>query len=168
MEFAKIVFLCVLSACCYGILHDVTVGQLCIEFLSVARAKVLPVDAAILLGIIWGTASSWWVGLLLGFALAVACRFGNDYPKIDSQTLVPSIQNFLGILYAISILFGLLGFALAQWGIWSELPPLPSPIAPEKHARFLACLWAQRAAYVFGFLGGAVLIVHTFRLRKKA
>jgi hypothetical protein len=51
-----------------------------------------------------------------------------------------------------------------------SLPPgmcLASIIPPEKHARFLADLWAHSASYLVGIVGGLRLCAWTLRKRKR-
>jgi hypothetical protein len=62
---------------------------------------------------------------------------------------------------------GITGYFAARSGSVWLLEPLRSRVPSDKHIAFLADLWSHLAAYAAGFLGGIVLCVWIFRLRKR-
>jgi hypothetical protein len=60
---------------------------------------------------------------------------------------------------------GVVGFLLGRRHVVFLLEPLASRVPGEKHARFLADLWAHSASYFVGFVGGVVVIVRVWRSR---
>lgn len=164
MESIKIVLLCVFCACFYGVVHDTITAFVCLEYYTIAHPMLLPLETPVLLGIQWGIVASWWVGLLLGIPLAFASRMGSR-AKIDSNELIPPIQNLMGILLCVSLFAGTIGFLAAKLGWVYVLPPLSQQIPAGKHARFLFDLWSHTTSYLFGVLGGIMLIVKTWKKR---
>jgi hypothetical protein len=59
-----------------------------------------------------------------------------------------------------------LGWALASAGAVVLVEPLASRVPREKHAAFLADLWAHSASYLIGFVGGLLVCVRVWRSRR--
>ena len=78
LESPKIIAFSILAACVYGIAHDLITAHVCVEyFLPPVHPVIVSTTNPILLALIWGIIATWWVGLFLGFPLAVVCRFGS-------------------------------------------------------------------------------------------
>ena len=160
-----IICFCVLAAVVYGILHDQVTARVCVEYFTVFHAPVFETDSPTLLGIGWGIIATWWVGLFLGVMLAVAARAGR-WPKIGVRELVKPAIRLMIVVGALALIFGLTGYGAAERG-WVSMTRRWVELIPEdRHARFLADLWAHNASYAFGFLGGVWLCVRTFRKRR--
>jgi hypothetical protein len=155
IQAAAIVLLCVLAAILYGIVHDQITARVCAEYFTIGHPPVIATDDPTLLGIGWGVLATWWVGLLLGVALAVAARAGSR-PKLVPSQLVRPIAMMLVIVGALALFAGLAGHWLGECGRVRLHEPLASRVPLQKHVAFVTALWAHSASYVGGFVGGAV------------
>jgi hypothetical protein len=138
MESLKIVLMCILAAVIYGIVHDQITARVCVEYFTIGHPPILGTDDPTWLGIGWGIVATWWVGLLLGLPLAAAAQAGVR-PKRSAASLQEPIARLVG--------------------------PIALRVPPDRHAEFLADLWAHLASYLVGFVGGNVLIVQVRRSR---
>lgn len=156
MESIKIVLLCIVSAVIYGILHDQVTARVCVEYFTIGHPPVFSTDSPTLLALGWGVIATWWVGLLLGVAVALASRLGS-LPKYDATRLIRPVFCLLVVIGFASLAAGLTGYFVARaGGVWL-VEPLRSQVPEFKHTAFLADLWAHLAAYGFGFLGGITI-----------
>src|SRR5436853_1440044 len=96
MESLKILLLCILAAITYGILHDQVTARVCVEYFTIGHPPIFHTDSPTLLAIGWGIIATWWVGLMLGIAAALAARTGS-WPKLNASAFMRPI----GILMAI-------------------------------------------------------------------
>ena len=161
-----IVLLCVVAAIVYGIVHDQVTARICIEYFTVGHPPVFGTDDPTLLGLGWGVLATWWVGLLLGVALALAARAGSR-PKLAPSQLVRPITIMLALVGTFALLAGVVGQRAAQRGWVRLLEPLASRVPPHKHVAFLTDLWAHSASYAGGFVGGAALCAWVLKRRRR-
>ncbi|MEO6593213.1 MAG: hypothetical protein ABIP94_00500 [Planctomycetota bacterium] len=164
MATLRIIALCVLAAVTYGILHDQVTVRVCVEYFTIGHPRVFDTESATLLAIGWGVLATWWVGLLLGLLLAFAARRGRR-PVRSACSLVRPILFLLLCMAAGSLLAGALGYVLANNAVVVLLGPLASSVPHERHAAFLADLWAHSASYFVGIVGGLVLCNRVWRSR---
>jgi hypothetical protein len=157
-----IVLMCVLALVGYGVLHDQVTARVCVEYFTVGHPPLFATNDPTLLGLGWGVVATWWAGALLGVALALAARAGKR-PRRDARSLVCPLAVLLAVMAA-----GAVGGALAERGVVFLVGPLAERVPPERHAAFLADLWAHDASYLLGCVGGVVLAVRVWRLRGKA
>src|SRR3954470_15224635 len=82
MEGIKIVIVCVIAATVYGVLNNLVTAHLCIEFF-----RLFPIDIKssnpIVIAIVFGVISTWWIGALLGSLVALSARIGQP-PKLQA------------------------------------------------------------------------------------
>lgn len=168
LQFFAIVMLCILSAITYGVLHDQVTARICIEYFTIGHPPIftVPITSPTIVGIAWGVVASWWVGAGLGIPLALVARLGSRPPRTASSLLKP-IAMLLAVTACFAICFGALGWWAASSGWVVLLEPLASRVPAEKHVAFLTDLWAHSASYLFGTLGGVVLIAQTWSSRGK-
>jgi hypothetical protein len=161
-----IVLLCVVAAVGYGIVHDQVTARVCVEYFTVGHPPVFGTDDPTKLGIGWGIIATWWVGLLLGIPLAIAARAGSRR-KRSIGSLVKPVGRLLVVMAACASLAGALGWALARMGVVFLAGPSAERLPDQRHARFLADLWAHSASYGVGFAGGGVVIILVWRSRRR-
>jgi hypothetical protein len=166
MQVALIILLCILSAICYGIVHDQITARICVEYFTIGHPPVFHTDSPTLLAFGWGVIATWWVGLFLGIPLACAARFGSR-PKVDAGMLIKPILYLLSMMAATAVVSGTIGFVLASDKYVTLFEPLATEVPRVKHVAFLVDLWAHSASYLSGFVGGLVLIVLTWRKRAR-
>ncbi|MBI5760206.1 MAG: hypothetical protein HZA46_16945 [Planctomycetales bacterium] len=160
-----IVLLSVVAAVMYGIVHDQITARVCVEYFTIFHPPVFATDDPTLLGIGWGIIATWWVGFILGVPLALCARLGSQ-PRRDIGSLVRPIGKLLAIMATCALAAGLTGWLLAESGAIRLLGRMAIAVPPERHARFLADLWAHNASYAVGFFGGIVLCFRV-RLRRR-
>ncbi len=166
VEYVKTIALCVAAACAYGILQDQVTARVCVEYFSVWHPAIFRTQSPTLLALGWGVVATWWVGVLLGIGLALCARAGRA-PKLAAADLLRPVGRLMGVVAAVALLGGVVGYALARGGVIFMVGPVAAQVPAARHARFLADLWAHNAAYLAGFVGGIVLWVRTVRRRRR-
>jgi hypothetical protein len=165
MQALAIIALCILAAVVYGILHDQVTARVCVEYFTIGHPPIFGTENPTLLGIGWGIRATWWVGAILGVMLALAARAGGR-PKLSVRSLVRPVFQLLVVLGVIASVAGGLGWILARSNVVFLVGPMVTEVPHEKHAAFLANLWAHSASYLFGFLGGLFVCVRVWLSRK--
>lgn len=166
MKALAIVGLCVLASVVYGILHDQVTARVCVEYFTIGHPPVFGTEDPTLLGIGWGVIATWWVGLGLGVLLAAAARLGGP-PKHTAAALVRPVCCLLVFNGVLALLAGLLGYTLARFGLVHLVGRIAREVPADRHVYFLADLWAHSSSYLFGAVGGLVVIVQTWRSRRR-
>ncbi len=155
-----------IAAVTYGIVHDQITARICVEYFTIGHPPVFHTDNPTLLGIGWGFIASWWMGVLLGFPLAVLARVGSR-PKRSVMSLVRPIAYLLAVMACCAALSGLSGWVLAERGVVMLDEPMSGAVPRDRHVPFLADLFAHNASYLVGFVGGIVVMVLVWRSRAK-
>jgi hypothetical protein len=164
MNSAKTIFLCVVAACVYGIIHDQITARICVEYFTVGHPPVFMTDDPTILGIGWGIIATWWVGLILGVGLALAANVGLK-PKRKTHSLVRPVMILLLTCGAFAFVAGIVGWVAAT-NKWVYLRGILAANVPQdKHVAFLTCGFAHSASYAVGLLGGIFVIVRVWKSR---
>jgi hypothetical protein len=166
MRFAAIVFLCVVAAVVYGVVHDQVTARICVEYFTIGHPPVFGTDDPTLLGLGWGVIATWWVGVLLGVPLAVAARAGS-WLKVSAAELVRPIAVMLAVVGVFAAVAGVMGHGAAQRGWVRLVEPFASRVPAERHVAFITDLWAHLASYAGGFVGGIVLCARVVQRRRR-
>jgi hypothetical protein len=157
--------MCVIAAVCYGIAHDQVTARVCVEYFTIGHPPVFGTDDPTLLGIGWGIIATWWVGLFLGVPLAVVARAGSR-PKRSVGSLVLPVGWLLAVMAMFALASGLTGWLLARSGTIFLVGPIANELPTDRHAPFLADLWAHSASYLVGLVGGIFVMVYVWRSRE--
>lgn len=161
-----IIFLCILAAIIYGVVHDQITARVCVEYFTIGHPPIFGTNDPTLLGIGWGIVATWWVGLGLGSGLAFAARAGKR-PKRSIDSLVRPILQLLGVMGISALVAGLIGWLLAQAGAVILVGPIVDRLPADHHVPFIADLWAHLASYLVGLIGGIVVMVSVWRSRRQ-
>ena len=164
MEFLRIVGLGLGAAIAYGILHDQITARICVEYFTVGHPPLIASTSPTLLALAWGVVATWWVGLPLGLALAVAAR-GGRRPKTNAAAVAPRVLKLLVVMASCAFVAGLAGFLLAEHGSLTLVGEWGVVVPHARHSRFLADLWAHNASYLSGILGGLFVVGVTYHRR---
>lgn len=167
MQFVLIILLSVFSAIVYGIIHDQITARICVEYFTVGHPPIFNTESPTLLAFGWGVAATWWVGLMLGFPLACAARLGSSR-ALSAIELTKPIAILLGVMGLGAFLAGLIAFIFGAQGSIQVPAVFASALPSQKQIPFLVDMWAHSASYLFGFLGGIVLIVRIWRKRERS
>lgn len=173
MESLRIVTLCVAAAVAYGVVHDQVTIRLSLEYFTVLHPRLewlgAWAESPTVLGLAWGVIATWWVGLILGLAVAYVCRRGPE-PRIAARDLVVPLALVLGGMGLGAATAGYVGRQLSLSGAVQLHPALASGIAPERLVGAVTALWAHSASYLLGTIGGLALAVHAWleRGRRRA
>jgi hypothetical protein len=168
METIKIIAICVLAACLYGIVHDQITARICVEYFTVGHPPIFGgINDPTLLALGWGVIATWWVGLPLGIILALVARVGRSC-RLSARQLMPPIAILLLSMAAIAVIAGVAGYLLSKAGFVWLIGPLATKLPADRHPLFLADLWAHVASYASGILGGlaACIIILVRRMRR--
>ncbi len=158
MPKAKIILLSTLAAMVYGIVHDQITARLCVEYFTIAHPPLFPTTSPTLLGICWGIAATFWVGLLLGVVLAMVSQSAGapGMPILQIRSLV------IGLLVTMATaasLAGIIGFELSRHSLVT-IPAYFARVIPEsRYDRFMAVWFAHGASYLVGLAGSGILIL---------
>lgn len=166
MQPALIVLLCVGAAILYGVAHDQITARVCVEYFTVGHPPVFDTTDPTLLGLGWGIIATWWAGLILGLAAAVAARAGRRPPR-SARSLVPQVVLLLAMMAVAAVGAGAVGNMLGRGGAVTLNGDVAGKVPPEKHAAFLACLFAHSASYLVGFAGGGMQVAIVWISRKR-
>jgi hypothetical protein len=164
MQVLGIILMCITAAVAYGIIHDQVTARICIEYFTIGHPPVFGTDDPTLLGIGWGIIATWWVGLLLGLALAVVARAGSR-PKRSVRSLIRPVACLLAVMAGSALVGGIVGWILAASGAVFLVGPVAGKLPAERHVPFLADAWAHFASYIVGLVGGVVVMVLVWRSR---
>lgn len=166
MESLKILGLSVAAAIVYGILHDQVTARVCVEYFTIGHPRIFHTESPTLLAFGWGVVATWWMGLLLGLPLALAARAG-PAPRLTARDLVKPVARLLLAMATVALTAGLAGYFAFRSGGVALLPGMAERIPAEKHAAFIADLWAHLASYASGFFGGLGLCVRLVLRRRR-
>ena len=164
MQSLSIIFLAVVAAIIYGVLHDQITARICVEYFTIGHPRLIDTESPTLLALFWGVVATWWVGLPLGIGLAIAARAGRR-PKLSASDLLVPVVKLWGCMAAVATIFGVIGLATSRGGIFHLFEPLASRIPADKHTAFLVDGWAHTGSYLAGIVGGVVLCTLTWRRR---
>lgn len=167
MNAAKIILLCMGAAVLYGIAHDLITAHVCVEYFTIGHPRIFATESPTLLALGWGVVATWWVGALLGLALAIAATRG-PRPVRSAGSLVKPIAKLLAWTGGVALVAGVTGYGLARAGAVILVEPLASKVPPDRHVAFVTDLWAHSASYGMGFVGGILLVRRVWRSRESA
>ncbi|MFN3946194.1 MAG: hypothetical protein ACK4K7_14805 [Allosphingosinicella sp.] len=163
-EAARILLFTIFATVAYGVLHDQVTAHLCVEYFTIAHPPLFPTESPFLLALGWGFVSTWWVGLLLGTALAAAARLG-AWPRLGLGDVRRPILLVMLASAIAACLTGAAGAIAAAQGAIPLAPEWRQVIPAGKHVAFAAVAWAHMASYLAGAAGGAFVIFLTIRRR---
>jgi hypothetical protein len=170
MQKTKVVLLSAAVAMFYGVVHDQITARLCIEYFTLAHPPLFQVSTPTLLALCWGVTATIGVGLVLGFLLAQASQ-SPGLLGMPVSSLYRPLLVLLGVTAAASIVAGCVGFELSDRSILvlNELRPDPwvDRLPRSQQNRFMAVWFAHAASYLFGFVGGGVLIFRIWAQRHR-
>ena len=81
--------------------------------------------------------------------------------------MVKPIATLLGVMGLGAFLAGMIAFIFGSKGSVQIPAVFASALPSQKHIPFLVDMWAHSASYLFGFVGGIVLIMRIWRKREK-
>lgn len=167
MSAIRIVLLSVAAAITYGILHDLVTAHVCVEYFTIGHPPLFVFDTTspTLLALGWGVVATWWVGVGLGVPLAIVARAG-PRPRRSPRSLVRPILALMLAAALTATAAGVTGWLLARAGVVFLVGDLAGQVPRDRHAAFLADLWAHSASYAVGGLGGLIVLVRVWQSRR--
>jgi hypothetical protein len=155
---AKIILLSTVAAMGYGVVHDQITARLCVEYFTIAHPPLFHTTSPTLLGICWGIAATFGVGIVLGVVLALVSQ-SEGPPSTPIPRVVRLIVCLLAVMAICASLAGLFGVELSRRSIVGFPAFLPAAIPASQHDRFMAVWFAHGASYLVGITGGLLVIV---------
>jgi hypothetical protein len=170
MQKTKIILLSVGAAVAYGIVHDQITARLCIEYFTLAHPRLFPVSSPTLLALCWGVAATLGIGVVLGFLLAKASQ-SPGLPAMPIPSLYGPLLVLLTVTAVAATIAGYIGFMLSRHSVVLLPELLPDEwvglLPRTQQDRFMAVWFAHGASYLFGLVGGAVLIFRVWNRRQR-
>lgn len=167
MQWLAIFFLSIFACIAYGIIQDQITARICIEYFTIGHPKIILSNDPTVLGLVWGIAATWWVGLILGVPLATIARIGSR-SKMTVSLLIRPVAVLFGCNALLATLAGFFGYIAASNGWVWLVGPIVESVPHDKHILFLVDIWVHSASYLGGFLGGIILIIWVWRSRGRA
>lgn len=171
MELAKIWLSTIALSVAYGIAHDMVTAHVCVEYFTIGHKDLFGTDAPVLLALGWGTAATWWMGVILGGLIAMAAQVG-PARRLGFTELLRPAAVLLAVVGVSAIAFGVVGYTLARMDEIQLSGLLAQEVPAHSHDRFMANAWAHTAAYGAGALGALMLcgwiIANRVRMSRRA
>jgi hypothetical protein len=166
-RFLSIVLICIVTSILYGLIHDQITVRISLEYFTVLHPKILPDDTSpTLLALVWGVIATWWVGLILGIILGLACCLGKR-PKLSALDLIRPILWLLLIMGLGAALAGFTGYILTTYNLIVPSPEIMEMVPQDKVLGIMIDGFSHDASYGIGFIGGVVLSVWAWFRRDK-
>jgi len=162
----SIVLLCIAAAILYGIIHDQITARICVEYFTIGHVDLFHTADPTLLGIGWGIAATWWVGLALGMGLAYAARHG-PAPSRSISSLIRPVATLMAITGLCAAAAGVIGYTSACAHLVTLTGEMAVEVPAGRQIALLTDLWIHNASYDVGFIGGIILCVKVWRSRAK-
>lgn len=164
MKFLKIIGLVTTAASMYGVLNNLVTANLCIEFFRLFRLDIHSSNPVVI-AVVYGVLSTWWLGLLLGIIVACAARTGHR-AQLSASDLMRPIGFLIATMCFVAAISGWIGHSVApsfvsEPGIQEAFAVIP----PEKHVMAFAVNAAHLGAYGSGIIGVLVLCVRVLARR---
>jgi len=166
IEFLKIVVLGLVVAMGYGIVHDQVTTRVSIEYFTIGHPPIFNTDSPTLLAFGWGVVATWRLGAVLGLVTAAFARFGSR-PKLSASQLLRPVAGLVLLMAIMSLVFGILGYLSAAHGAARLDGSLAVRVPQASHNRFVADLWAHRAAYLTSYFGSVPVWAWITRRRQR-
>ncbi len=169
VQFVLILLFCLLSAVSYGLIFDQITVRTCLEYFTVGHPPLFSTDSHTLLAIKWAVTATWWMGLLLGLALAWAARAGKP-PRVSVANVVLPVIRLMGAMFFCSCIMGLVGYGLGYLDLLEVPSKFAARINPERHPAFIATEFMHDTSYLVALIGGWGLFtgVREFRAGRRA
>lgn len=155
-EALQIIFLAIGATIAYGIVMDQITIRICPEYFTVAHPHILNTGSLTLLALAWGVVATWWAGAIAGIVFALAARAGSP-AKLTWQHFVRPALVLLAVMAACAVAVGFAGDWMASTGQIPAVQAWGSLLPMEKHAAFMADLFAHAMSYFVGAVGALIV-----------
>src|SRR5258706_5372803 len=142
----KIVGVFTLAAVVFGLVHDQVPVRVCLEYFTIAHETIVRSESPTLLGLVWGVVATWWAGAVSGLVVSLAAREGS-WPMLPWRHFVRPAAGLAAAMGISALLAGTAGYLLTARGALRMVADYDDLIAPERHPRFMADVWAHLASY---------------------
>lgn len=155
-EPVKIILLATGAAIGYGIVMDQITIRVCPEYFTVAHPHILNTGSITALALAWGVVATWWAGAIAGIMFALAARAGSP-AKLTWRHFVRPVLVLLAVMGACAIASAFAGHWLASTDQIPAVQAWGSMLPVEKHAAFMADLFAHTMSYFVGAVGALII-----------
>lgn len=161
LEITKIVLGTVFIAVVYGITHDMVTAHTEISYFTMFHPHIInsasPVDQALA----WGVIATWWMGLMIGVAIALCSQLGPN-PRISAGQALKSLTKATVFVFIVAMATLAIGLRFFE-GKTVEFQPDPS----DTSGRFLAVLTTHQVSYFLSAIMAVGLCLVVLRKRSK-
>ncbi len=186
-EVGKIAVASVAAACLYGIINDQITARICPEYFTKGfhramvqrmsegwlKSTLSTTKSPTILGLVWGTIATWWMGAALSVPITLAARvpFGKT-PKLTMKDLIKPTAYAFGCMGITALAAGIIGYnkACTDPNFRNLFRHAANGVSEEALPSFIADACAHRSGYASGIVAGLALcgwIVHERYARKK-
>jgi hypothetical protein len=165
MKRMAIVLLAVAMAVAFGILHNLVTVQISPASFTVGHARIAPTDSPLVLAIVWGIATPFVAGLIVGVPLSLVATVGSK-PQLSAAQFVLPIAALCMVMAAGSVVGGAVGYERARGGSLDIGESLARRVPSHEHVRFASVRTAHAWAHRAGLVGGVVLWLYAWGLRR--
>lgn len=152
----KIILITTGAAIAYGVVMDQITIRLCPEYFTVAHPHILNTGSLVLLALAWGVVATWWAGAIAGIVFAFAARAASP-TKLTWRHFVRPVLVLLAVMAACALAAGSAGDWMASTGQIPAVQAWGSLLPAEKHAAFMADLFAHAMSYFVGAVGALII-----------
>ena len=162
-EKTEVIVLCFAAAAIYGCIQDWVAARLCTEeYITVFRPPLF----------LTMSPSPTLTGLYLGVVATLAVLLAQasqspGLPGISIEELRGPILGLMGVTAVAATVVGFVGFELSRHAVISLPIAWADLIGPSQDDGFMAAWFAHCASYLFGVVGGAILIYRIWDRRHR-
>lgn len=165
-EFFKIVGVAVLISVIYGIANDLFTAHVCVEYFTAFYPVTEVLKTPLVIGLVVGVGSTWWLGFILGSFVAMSARWGS-WPVLTLRHLSRSFWILFLVSAAISTLTGVSAYCLAERGLFKLEEPVTFLIPKHKESAFFLVGFVHLSGYFCAFVGGIIIVCKTLIIRRR-
>ncbi len=152
----QIIVLATGAAIAYGIVMDQITIRVCPEYFTVAHPRIINTGSLTLIALARGVIATWWAGAIAGVVFALAARAGSP-KKLIWRHFVRPVLVLLALMAVSAVAAGFAGDWMVSTGQIPAVQAWGSLLPMEKHAAFMADLFAHVMSYFVGATGTVII-----------
>ena len=160
----RVVALFTALAAMYGVVHDQVTARVCLEYFTIAHPQVVRSHSPALVGLAWGLLAGAPAGAFAGAMVGLAAG-ERALSKLGWRHFLPSALALCAVMAVAAALAGACGHFLTARGEVQMLAEFAPLVPRDRHARFMAVVYAHLASFGVGLAGTVAIAVRTQRRR---
>ena len=160
-EIVKIVLGTMLTAIIYGIAHDMITAHVDVSYFTIFHPHIISSNSPVAMALLWGVLATWWMGLIIGVALALTAQLGPK-PPLSSKRVIGMLTKATIGVYVVAMATLVYLISTGE-GRTVEFQPDPS----DTSGRFYAVWITHNLSYMLSAAVAVGLCVMILRKRAK-